>query len=72
MNHAHEGHGGMSLCKRLMKNICWFPKLETFVNNTIKDCAPCQYNEDSTTNEPIKNSRTLNGLPSVEIRKTQR
>ena len=53
IDHAHEGHGGMSLCKRLLKNICWFPKLDTLVNNTIKDCAPCQCNEDNTTNEPI-------------------
>ena len=65
---AHEGHGGMSLCKRLLKNICWFPKLDTMVNNTIQDCAPCQCNENTTTNEPIIASiMTLTSWHTIDI-----
>ena len=53
INYAHEGHNGRQLCKRLLRNICWFPKMDTMVDRTIGDCITCQCNEDNTTTEPI-------------------
>jgi hypothetical protein len=50
---AHEGHGGAQLCKRLLRNICWFEKMDEKIDKTIADCAPCQCNIDTTTTEPL-------------------
>ena len=53
IDYAHEGHNGLSLCKCLLRNICWFPQMDQMVDNTIKDCLPCQCTVKSTTTEPI-------------------
>ena len=53
IDYAHEGHNGLKLCKCLLRNICWFPKMDQMVEKTIKDCVPCQCTVRSTTTEPI-------------------
>ena len=53
IDHAHEGHMGMQLCKRLLRNICWFPTMDTMIDKTIEDCVPCAANTLSVTTEPI-------------------
>ena len=53
IDYAHEGHNGFKLCKRLLRNICWFPKMDQMIENTIKECVPCQYTVKTTTTEPI-------------------
>ena len=57
IDYAHEGHIGLKLCKCLLRNICWFPKMDQMVEETIKDCVPCQCTVRSTTTEPIMPTR---------------
>ena len=57
IDYAHEGHIGLKLCKRLLRNICWFPKMDQMVESTIKECVPCQCTVKSTTTEPIMPSK---------------
>ena len=53
VNYAHEGHIGIQLCKRLLRNICWFPKMDSLIEESITDCIACQCNVQGTTTEPI-------------------
>ena len=53
IDYAHEGHNGRKLCKKLLRNICWFPGMDSMIDNTIENCVPCQCNENSITAEPI-------------------
>ena len=53
INYGHEGHIGMQLCKRLLRNICWFPTMDAMIESTIEECVPCQANTLGTTTEPI-------------------
>jgi hypothetical protein len=53
IEHAHEGHMGMQLCKRLLRNICWFPQMDTMIETAVEDCPACAANTATTTTEPI-------------------
>jgi transposase InsO family protein len=53
IKYAHEGHLGIILCKRLLRNRCWWPGMDRMVKEEIKDCAPCQANTDTTVHEPL-------------------
>ena len=44
----------MSLWKRSLQHICWFPRMSTLVNQTIEKCPPCACNEKQVImSEPI-------------------
>jgi hypothetical protein len=53
IEYAHEGHMGMQLCKRLLRNICWFPAMDSMIETAIENCVPCAANTMSVTTEPI-------------------
>jgi hypothetical protein len=53
IEHAHEGHMGMQLCKRLLRNICWFTQMDSMIETAVDNCVACAANTFGTTNEPI-------------------
>ena len=53
IKYAHEGHLGINLCKRLLRNRCWFPSIDSMVEAEVKDCLACQANTDTTHFNPI-------------------
>ncbi|XP_053403127.1 uncharacterized protein K02A2.6-like [Mercenaria mercenaria] len=53
---AHEGHQGRVRCKALLRETCWFPYMDTRVDEMCKNCIPCMSASPSTTQEPIKPS----------------
>lgn len=67
---AHEGHLGIVLCKRLLRNRCWWPEMDAQVNTKVGDCAPCQANVDTTHHEPLIQSTMplqKNGLIAIDF-----
>ena len=52
IKYAHEGHLGINLCKRLLRNRCWFPSIDSMVEAEVKDCLACQANTDTTHFNP--------------------
>lgn len=50
---AHEGHMGMTLCKRFLRNRCWFPLIDKLMEQQCENCVSCVANHDSTHNTPI-------------------
>ena len=70
IKYAHEGHLGMVLCKRLLRNRCWWPGMDAMIECEVNDCAPCQANTDTTTHEPMIAtvfSKEKLGLTSVDF-----
>jgi hypothetical protein len=53
IDYAHDGHLGMTLVKRLLRNICWFPGMDTKIELKVSNCIACEANTDNTTTEPI-------------------
>ena len=51
--YAHEGHNGKQLCKRLLRNICWFAHMDSQIDKEIDNCVPCQCNENTIHPSPI-------------------
>ena len=49
IEYAHEGHLGIVLCKGLLRTRCWWPNMNSMVNEKIRDCAACQANVDTTS-----------------------
>jgi hypothetical protein len=50
---AHEGHLGIVLCKRLLRNRCWWPRMDRMIKDEVEACPACQANTDTTTHEPM-------------------
>ena len=42
VNLAHEGHPGIVKTKQLLREKVWFPRLDTLVEQRIKNCLECQ------------------------------
>jgi hypothetical protein len=53
ISYAHEGHLGIVLCKRLLRNRCWWPGIDKMVELEVGDCPACQANVDTTVHEPL-------------------
>ena len=51
--YAHQGNNGSQLCKRLLRNIYWFPHMDSMIQKTIDDCLPWQANTIIPTSEPL-------------------
>ena len=70
INLAHEGHLGIVMCKRLLRNRCWWPSIDAMITQEITDCAPCQANTDTTHHEPLiptEMPRRKNGLTAIDF-----
>ena len=70
VQYAHEGHMGIVLCKRLLRNRCWWPGLDKKVEETVDDCPACQANTDTTHHEPMIPTRLKEdkmGLSSIDF-----
>ena len=63
---SHEGHQGRVKCKALLRENCWFPFMDRLVDETCKNCLPCQAFSSQTTPDPIKPG-TLPKQPFDEI-----
>ena len=58
---AHQGgHPGINSLKRCIRSHFWFPQLNTFIENAVKQCHLCQMFSNKTTKEPIQPAYTSN------------
>jgi len=62
IEYAHEGHMGASLTKRLLRSRVWFPKMDTMIEEVVKDCLPCQANTEKSRHEFM----IINYLPKTK------
>ena len=70
IKHTHEGHLGIVLCKRLLRNRCWWPGMDKRIKEEIRDCVACQANTDTTSHEPMIPSefpKEKLGLTSIDF-----
>ena len=44
---------GINLCRRLLRNRCWFPNLDMLIQSEVGNCLACQANSDTTKIEPL-------------------
>ncbi|XP_038060081.1 uncharacterized protein K02A2.6-like [Patiria miniata] len=66
VNIAHEGHQGITKTKQLLREKIWFPGIDRLVDQTIRDCLPCQASTVDTTRAPLQMSPLPNG-PWLEV-----
>ena len=67
---AHEGHLGIVLCKRLLRNRCWWPGMDRQIKEKVENCVSCQANVDTSHHEPLiptQFSSSKLGLTSVDF-----
>jgi hypothetical protein len=57
ISYAHQGHGGSTLMKRLLRNICWFPGMDIQIEKCVEDCIACACNTDTTNVVPLLPSK---------------
>lgn len=52
---AHETHQGIVCTKQSLKELYWWPQMDTQVETLIKDCTTCRHNDKSvvTRNAPL-------------------
>jgi hypothetical protein len=70
VNYAHEGHLGIVMCKRLLRNRCWWPTMDKDIEVKVNDCVACQANTDTTHHEPMiptKMPHDRLGLTSIDF-----
>ena len=61
INLAHEGHQGIVKTKSLLREKVWFPGIDQMVENTVKNCIPCQATTAKEKLEPYKMSKLPRG-----------
>ncbi len=63
---AHSGHQGIVKTVALLREKVWFARMQTQVEETIKNCMDCQVATSSSTREPLKMS-PLPTAPWIEL-----
>ena len=58
---AHEGHLGIVKTKNLLRSRVWFPKLDSLVEEEVKNCIPCLAAVNQNITEPLKMTPLPNG-----------
>ena len=53
INIAHEGHQGIVRTKQLIREKVWFPNIDKYVEQKVKQCIPCQSVTACTHREPL-------------------
>ncbi|XP_060585966.1 uncharacterized protein K02A2.6-like [Ruditapes philippinarum] len=53
---GHEGHQGMSKTKAFVRSKIWFPRLNEFIEEKIKNCLACQANTYEKKYSPLNMS----------------
>ncbi|KAJ8050472.1 hypothetical protein HOLleu_03691 [Holothuria leucospilota] len=53
---AHDVHQGIVRTKQLLRQKVWFPGMDSFVEDTIKTCIPCQATYVSHQQRPLNMS----------------
>jgi hypothetical protein len=52
---SHRGHQGLSKTKHLIRDFCWFPGIDTKVEETVRKCIPClAVNNQNGCQPPVK------------------
>ena len=51
---AHEGHQGEVKTKQLLRTRCWFPNMNTIVQEEVSSCRGCQATTYVPTRDPLK------------------
>ncbi|XP_055543126.1 uncharacterized protein K02A2.6-like [Wyeomyia smithii] len=54
---AHEGHPGMSVMKRRLRQKVWWPKMDSQVENYVKSCNLCTLVSSVEPPEPMQRTR---------------
>lgn len=47
---AHEGHFGISITRRLLKDRFWWPGIDSFVEHMVRSCTLCSESDQSAKN----------------------
>ncbi len=63
---AHVGHQGSVKTKKLLREKVWFPYIDKMVENTVKECMPCQAANPAQKLEPLCMT-TLPKCPWTEV-----
>ena len=50
----HEGHLGMEKCKQRARSVMYWPRMNTDIDNTVKDCGTCLQYKPSQQREPLQ------------------
>jgi len=58
---CYEGHQGMTKAKALLRTFCWFPGIDSMVEQEVRKCIPYQATRPPTHPEPIKTNELPNG-----------
>ena len=53
---GHEGHQGIVKCKRLLRSLYWFPRMDEIITKKVSKCRPCQAAVETPSEEPIQSS----------------
>ena len=54
VKHCHKAHQGMSKTKSYARSFCWFPGIDSTIEQKIKSCRQCQAVQDANLEQPIK------------------
>ena len=63
---AHEGHLGVVKTKTLLREKVWFPRINQMVEETVKNCLPCQVGTPVNVKEPL----IMSDLPTRPFEET--
>ena len=63
---SHQGHQGISKTKAFLRTFCWYPGIDQQVEQTVKECVPCQAATPQYGVPPVQASDLPNG-PWLEV-----
>ena len=53
LQQLHDGHPGMSRMKSISRSLTWWPGIDKDIEQTVRNCQPCQRNQKSPAPAPL-------------------
>ena len=53
LQQLHDGHPGMSRMKSISRSLTWWPGIDKDIEQTVRNCQPCQLNQKSPAPAPL-------------------